>query len=504
MSANAGESARGKLCVTLLAKTTDEALGLAGRAKSAGAALVEYRLDAMAPAGVDLARLLAEGAPAAVVTFRLPEDGGLRGEDEGVRVALLCRAIELGAAYVDVELGREGALATTAAKAPGDLVVSYHDFKETPSDLAGIARRIESGPAGVVKLATMAHSAADAFRHYEVMKSARKPTVAFAMGELGASSRVMALRFGAPWTYAALDEEAAAAPGQIALSRMRLELRAHRIGPASGVYGVIGHPVGHSMSPAMLGAAFEAEGVDAVYLPFEVEAGPGGFVRRMVEFGASGFSVTIPHKLDVMEALDEIEPAARHIGAVNTVAVRDGRLVGTNSDLYGALDAIASAAGGRDALAGKRALVIGAGGAARAIVFGLADAGGEVALTDVVPEKADELASASGAKAIGAGDADPGGFDIVANATPVGMHPNVDDCPLDTERLKDGQIVFDAVYNPLETRLLREADARGCRTVRGVEMFVRQGARQFEIWTGRPAPVDVMRETVLARLSARG
>jgi shikimate dehydrogenase len=257
------------------------------------------------------------------------------------------------------------------------------------------------------------------------------------------------------------------------------------------------------MSPAMLGAAFEAAGVDAVYLPFELGADPGGFVRAMIERSALGFSVTIPHKIAVMAALDELEPAASHVGAVNTVLVRDGRIVGTNTDLYGALDAISGAAGGKERLAGRRALVLGAGGAARAIVFGLREAGAAVALTDIVSERAAELAHEAGARALEPERAASAGFDILANATPVGMHPDADACPFDASRLRGDEIVFDAVYNPLETRLLREAASRGCRTVRGVEMFVRQGARQFGLWTGLEPPVDVMRETVLARLGGR-
>jgi shikimate dehydrogenase len=217
-------------------------------------------------------------------------------------------------------------------------------------------------------------------------------------------------------------------------------------------------------------------------------------------YGVSGFSVTIPHKLAVMGGLDELEPAAERVGAVNTVLVRGGKLVGTNTDLHGALEAVASAAGGVEGLRGKRALVIGAGGAARAIVFGLVGAGVKVALTDIVGERAGELARSAGAEAVSPEAADPSSADIVANASPVGMHPKTDECPVDTAKLGAGQIVFDAVYNPLETRLLREARARGCCTVRGVEMFVRQGARQYELWTGRAAPVDVMRRTVLEHL----
>jgi len=492
------------LCATLAAPGPDQARALAEAAKTGGAGLVEYRLDAFkqAPAEIEraLPSLVERGPLPAIATFRLPEDGGLREIDEGERISILRAALGAGVAWVDVEHGREGALADVAK---GRLVVSHHDYKGTPPDLPEIARKIESGPADVVKLAVTANSSADSFACYDIIRAARKPTVAFAMGKLGSASRAVALALGAPWTYAALEEEVA--PGQLPLARLAGEFRLARLKPTSALYGVIGHPVGHSMSPAMLNAAFDMTGTDAVYLPFEVDADPAGFVRRMAGFGAAGFSVTIPHKVDVMAAIDEVEPAARRIGAVNTVAVRDGRLVGTNTDLYGAMDSIASAAGGVEVLSGKRAVVLGAGGAARAIVFGLIEAGMDVTLTDIDSARAEELASASGAKATDAPRAGEavGEFDVVANATPVGMHPREDACPVDTSRLRPGQIVFDAVYNPLETRLVREAAARGCRTVRGIEMFVRQGARQLEIWTGTPAPagvVDAMRNAVLERL----
>ena len=489
--------------MTITAPGTDEALSAAGRAREGGADMVEYRLDAMERGRLDLARLVRESPLDAIVTFRLPEDGGrgrFGGIDEAERVSLLGEALSHGAAYVDIEYGHGAALAGVSG-VEGRLIVSHHDFDRTPGDVERIAKEIEAGPASVVKIATMAKLGGDQLALYDIARKAKKPTVAFAMGETGASSRVVCLKLGAPFTYAAPDDGEAAAPGQIRLSRMRGMYRAHRISKDTAVYGVIGHPVGHSMSPAMLNAAFAAEGIDAVYLPFDVEHSPAAFVREMTGYGAAGFSVTIPHKLAVMSGLDEIEPDAERIGAVNTVFTRDGKLVGTNTDCHGALAAIANAAGGREEIGGKRALVVGAGGAARAIVFGLADAGARVTLTDIVPERALELAAAAGAEAVAPEDADPSAADIVANASPVGMHPEVDACPIDTAGLHDGQIVFDAVYNPLETRLLREARARGCRTVQGVEMFIRQGARQYELWTGRPAPVDVMRETVLEHLA---
>jgi len=479
-------------------------LELAARAAGGGADMVEFRLDAMAPWAIDLARLVKAAALPAVVSFRLPEDGGRRREDESTRLRLLNEALDVGAAFVDIEAGREAALADSAG---GRLVVSLHDFDRTPDDLAAVARRIEAGPANVVKLATMARSHADVLRLCKTMKDTRKPTLAFAMGEAGAHSRVLCLALGAPWTYAAIDDGAAAAPGQMSLSHMR-ELRAHRLRAGAPVYGVIGHPVGHSLSPAMHNAAFEAVGVDAAYIPIDVASDAGGFVGGMDALGIEGLSVTIPHKVEVMAALDamergEVEPAARRIGAVNTIYRRGEALVGANTDLLGALDAIASAAGGAAALRGRKALVLGAGGAARAIVFGLLDAGAEVTLADIDAGRADDLARAAGARAVAVKDADPAEHEVVANATPVGMHPHVDACPLDPARLLAGQIVFDAVYNPRRTRLLDAARARGCLTVEGIEMFVRQGARQFELWLGRPAPTDAMREVVIDRLARR-
>jgi 3-dehydroquinate dehydratase/shikimate dehydrogenase len=483
--------------VTLVAQDVEHMLAQAARAKDAGAAMVEYRLDALAPEALDVARLLASTPLAAIATFRLPADGGRREIAESDRIDLLKDALFAGAAYVDIEHGREDSI---AAAASGRLIVSHHDMKATPPDAAGIARAIEAGPADVVKIATLATHAKDTFVHYEILTAATKPTVAFAMGGPGSSSRVLSLRFGAAWTYAALDDDACPAPGQISVERMIRDYRALEAKRGVPFFGVIGHPIGHSMSPPMHNASLNAVGAEGVYVSFDVESDVVSFVRAAFALGCRGLSVTIPHKLEVMNALDEIEPAAKRIGAVNTVYLKDGKLVGTNSDLYGATSAIAKAAGGLDSLNGASALVIGAGGAARAIVFGLTDAGARVSVTDIFEDKARELASAAGAECAAHADVDVSRYDVIANASPVGMHPKVDATPVDGAKLRAPQIVFDAVYNPRETRLLREARAAGCRVAEGIEMFVGQGAKQFELFTGRAAPLETMKEVVLARL----
>lgn len=486
----------GGVCVSILAEDAQGALEKAGRAARLGADLVEYRLDAMRRVdSTDVERLVRETPRPCVVTFRKKD-----GEGEAERLELLRKAARLGAAYVDIEAGLEGEFGDAD---PAGLIVSFHDFEGTPPDLPEIARRIESGPADVVKVVTTARSVHDTFAHYEILRSARKPTISFAMGEPGLASRVLCLKFGAPFTFASLEGGEEAAPGQIPLRRMVSEFRAGSIGAETDIYGVIGRPVGHSMSPAMHNAAFRELGLDAVYLPFEVDSDPGLFIKQAIALGVRGLSVTIPHKMAVMEALAEVDPEARKIGAVNTVYLKNGKPAGTNTDLWGAMLPIQEATGGEGSLKGRRALLIGAGGAGRALAFGLREAGAEVAVFDIDPARASRLASDVGGEALGPEVPDPSAFDVVANASPVGMSPNVDAVPIPTDKIRKGQTVFDAVYNPRRTRLLREAASRGAGTVEGIEMFVRQGGRQLELWTGREAPVDTMRRVVAERLGER-
>jgi 3-dehydroquinate dehydratase/shikimate dehydrogenase len=296
-----------------------------------------------------------------------------------------------------------------------------------------------------------------------------------------------------------------------------------RIGPATQVYGVIADPVGHSLSPRIHNAAFAETGLDAVYLPLWVEGDPAAFVQAMREFDFDGYSVTIPHKQAVMAALDEIEPLARRIGAVNTVQRRpDGSLFGTNTDWTAGAASI-EAVVGKGWLKGKRALIVGAGGVGRAMAFALRQRGAAVTLTDVDEARAEALARDVGAAtlpiaALTRGGCPPrrvnsdlprsksedsprGPWDVLLNCTPIGMHPKTDASPVPRQMLRPGMVVYDAVYNPLQTRLVCEAREAGCRTVAGIDHFVRQAVEQFELWTGRPAPVDTMRQVVVEALT---
>jgi shikimate dehydrogenase len=272
-------------------------------------------------------------------------------------------------------------------------------------------------------------------------------------------------------------------------------MRYHKITASTKLCAIIGNPIGHSLSPLVHNAAFERLGLDYIFLAFEVERLQEA-VRGIAAFGFTGVSVTIPHKVAVMDYLDEIEPVARRIGAVNTIVHREGRLIGHNTDWSGAMKALED----RIDLQGKTAVVLGAGGAARAIAFGLKEKGAEPVILNRTVARAEALASGLQCRFGPIELIEKLSFDLVINATSVGMSPRAESTPLHKAALKD-VLVFDTVYNPLKTRLIREAEERGGPTVTGLEMFVNQAALQFELWTGRKAPLDLMRSVAAQELA---
>jgi len=263
----------------------------------------------------------------------------------------------------------------------------------------------------------------------------------------------------------------------------------------TALYCVLGDPVAHSLSPVMLNRAFAHHGLNAVYLAFRVtnlKAAIGGLRALDIR----GASITLPHKSRVMAYLDDIDPVAAKIGAVNTIINNNGRLIGKNSDVTGALDALRA----ETELAARKVLIIGAGGAARAIGYGVHTAGARVTITNRSPQTGSDLATDLEVDFLPLAEISTGSFDILINTTPVGMHPDVEAVPIPSGILSPGMLVMDIIYNPLETTLLKTAARTGCRTIDGVAMFINQGARQFEWWTGRKAPVDIMRQAVIENL----
>jgi shikimate dehydrogenase len=264
------------------------------------------------------------------------------------------------------------------------------------------------------------------------------------------------------------------------------------IDASTSLFGLIGNPVAHSLSPVMHNQAFAAAGCNAIYLAFRV-IDPGSAIKGIKALDIRGVSVTLPHKVAVMEYLDEVDETAARIGAVNTIVNNNGKLTGYNTDCRGAIAALMT----QTTIQGKSIALIGAGGAARAIGFGLVTAGGRLTILNRSRTTGERLAADLQADFLPLDECQPNRYEVLINTTPVGMHPDTDAAPIAKKNLSKEIVVMDIIYNPLKTRFLKDAAARGCRTINGVDMFVFQGAHQFELWTGQKAPVDIMHRAVL-------
>jgi 3-dehydroquinate dehydratase/shikimate dehydrogenase len=339
-------------------------------------------------------------------------------------------------------------------------------------------------------------------RVLEMMQQSDCPTVGMCMGDIGTPSRILGAKFGAPFTYATFHHERALAPGQLSYDQMVNVYRHNSLTPETAVYGVVADPIGHSLSPQIHNAEFGAVGIDGVYVPFRVPFDVlGQFMEDVARLGIKGLSVTIPHKETIAKFLTKVDPAVKGIGAVNTVLFKGEEVLGYNTDYKAAMDCLENALGGAvppgtpSPLKDKRVLVLGAGGVARAIMYGLQRRGAKTTITSRTRSRAQHLADSFGGKCV-EWQARHMPADVLVNCTPVGMHPNVDETPFNKSNLKPTMIVFDTVYNPESTLLLKEARSHGCRTVSGVDMFVKQAKLQFFLFTGKEANEDRMRETL--------
>ncbi len=472
-----------------------------------GAQLVELRLDYLRTPP-NLKRLLDNRPCQVIVTCRRTEDGGLWHKSEDERLMLLRQAIVSGVEWVDLE-------EDTAAKVPRygrtKRIISYHNFEETPQDLQGLHERLSKLDADVVKIATMAQTPHDNLRVLEMVRKGSQTvkTVGLCMGEIGAPSRILAGRFGAPFTYATFNDSRELAPGQLSYRQMVDVYHYDRIHNDTEVFGVIADPVGHSLSPVIHNAAFRQCAMNRVYVPFLVppEDLPA-FLTDAPRLGIKGLSVTIPHKEAVLKLITEMDSSARAVGAANTVIYDQGEAVAYNTDYSAAIESLEAAMkdtmteSKQSPVSGKSALVLGAGGAAKAVAKALHDRGAEVVICNRTSDRAQKLAEQIGCGATDWGDrygVDP---DILVNCTPLGMHPEVDNTPYEKHSLKPALVVFDTVYNPENTRLIKEARDQSCTVVTGVEMFIRQAGLQFKLFTGREPPVANMREVLKRTTSA--
>jgi 3-dehydroquinate dehydratase/shikimate dehydrogenase len=485
--------------------------------------IIELRLDCLeetqlAAARAQLGALLGSTRLPFIITFRPQEQGGGRhiGMDERAAfwrdISLWLRDVAgRERAFADVELDL---LESPHAGSLGDLfkgfkvICSHHDFQETPADLTQIFERMTRTPADILKIAVRANTITDCVEVMRLLERGRRidrEVIAVSMGEAGLLTRILAPSFGAFLTYGSLDSAQATAPGQISARDLRRLYRVDELGARTLITGLVGSPVGHSLSPHTHNAAFASLGLDAVYLPLEV-ADISEFMRRMAdprtrELGWSlrGLSVTAPHKQSIIPHLDAVTQNAASIGAVNTIVISpDAGLKGFNTDA----DASVVPLAGLVKLRGARVAVIGAGGAARALLWSLGERGARSTVFARDLEHGRVVASEFSADAAPLDGARFDGFDLVVNATPLGTRgAQEENTPAVAAQLRGARVAYDLVYNPSETLFMREARAAGCQTVGGLGMLVAQAEEQFRLWTGAEPTPGVMLAAAKKRLS---
>ena len=499
------------ICIPIVASTAEEALRDLERAEQT-ADMTELRLDLL-PRDV-WATLLQKKKKPCIMTLRPEREGGHFRHDESTRIALFESLLEYNPDFIDLEWDTPPHPMESLLKRKSErtgLIVSYHNMIETPQDLEDVLKRVISRGGDVVKIVTQANDLGDNVRILNLFRKQPGRMIAFCMGPFGTPSRILTLRSGGFLTFGTLTPGKTSAAGQLTAGDLRHVYRAHQIGERTRVFGLIGDPVGHSLSPIIHNAAFQALDLDAVYVPLRVRD-----VDRLLwileEIGVEGVSVTIPHKQRIVPLLNDTDEEARRLDAVNTVYRQDGQWLGTNTDADGAWKALGLQ--GIDHLQHKRWTILGAGGVARAVAYSAGVHGSPMSLTVVGRNQERVMGLLDHVRAIFSfpvsGVIYPGGdvndlvhaTDILVNATPVGMAPAVDETPIPPHLIEPHHVVFDTVYHPMQTRLLREARDRGAKTCSGFWMFLYQGAAQFERWTGQKAPFGLMEQRARERLAS--
>ncbi len=476
------------------------------QAAEAGVGLVELRIDCLRREP-DLKRILKTRPTPLVFTIRRGADGGLWRGNEDKRQQLLREAVALGVDYIDLEMDVAPKIRRFGKT---KRIVSYHNLKTTPVDVQDVAEKCEEFDPDVVKIATSALTLAEASRVLHLATNAKGPMIPIAMGEIGVFTRILGRKYGAPFTYSGFNPERVFAAGMIPYRTLEVDYSYEQINAKTEIYAVIGDPIEQSLSPAVHNAAFRALGLNKVMVPILVPSGElPSFFKELLWLDLKGCSVTIPHKQDLVPLLQQCEGSVERTGACNTIVFgAAGVRVGYNTDYRAAMGSLETAMGGESSdestspLLDKHVLILGAGGVARSIARGVARRGANVTITNRHDDRANQLAEELGCRAVPWSTRASTVTDVIINATPVGMYPNVDDTPLPPAAFsRAGLVVFDTIYHPENTMMLKLARERGCTTVNGADMFLRQAALQFKLYTGQDAPVDVMRDELKRKLS---
>jgi len=509
------------LAVPIAAKNYDNAKEQIKTAVDAGAEMLELRTDYLDNLNVHLLKeviAFARQRPVVIiVTCRDKKQGGKIDYSQTLRTEILTEAIRAGTDFIDCEFDnfldvevREKIMLALSQTSRTRLILSAHNFDSTFRDIGRIYRDMLSVfPAAIPKLVYTARHINDCFQGIELLTRRHSEAIIFAMGEAGMISRVIAKKLGCLVTFAGLDDKKTTAPGQLTISQLKNLYQYDRIDAETELYGVIGSPVAHSLGPAVHNACFADAKLNKLYLPLLVEGGQDEFdeFMRNVTGGGSlgfkGFSVTIPHKRNALEFVRQnygtVEPLAAKIGVANTIIIDlDGRVSAYNTDYAGALDAICSTLKIKKSdLKTLSVAVIGAGGVSRAIVAGLTDAKAEVTIYNRTVERGRGLAEEFSCDFSPLAELPGFSADLLINATSIGMYPDVNRTPCRKDCLNKDLIVFDTVYNPAETRLLKNARAAGAKTIDGISMFIAQAAAQFKLFTGKDANTKLMRKIIV-------
>jgi len=512
-----------KLAVPIAARNIDQAQTQIKSAVATGADIIELRTDYLENLNVDLVKKLIAGVKSAgdkklpiIVTCRDKQQGGAIDYPQKLRIDILAAALKAGADFIDFEYDnflstecQERIRLALSQSSKGRLILSAHDFETKFDNIGKLYRNILSiYPVAIPKLVYAANHINDCFDAFDLLNQTSAERIIFCMGAGGLISRILAKKLGCFVTFASIDESNATAPGQLTVKNLKELYRYDYINTETRLFGVIADPVGHSLSPAIHNACFADKGMNKLYLPLLVEGGQYEFdsfvhnalLRKWLDF--RGFSITIPHKQNALDYVRAsggfVEPLAQKIGAANTLLVGpDGKLEAYNTDYAGALDAITKGMKiSRAKLKDLPVAVVGAGGVARAIVAGLNDAGANIRIYNRTIERGQKLAAEFDCEFAPLDDLKNLDAKLLINCTSIGMHPNVEAAPVPKESLKRGMAVFDTVYNPARTLLLKEAKKKRMKTIDGISMFVNQAMAQFKLFTNTNGNPELMRKVV--------
>lgn len=506
------------LTVPISAEDIDSAKGQIWDAAKAGAEMLELRTDYLNGLDVELLKKIIASAKETrlpfIVTCRDSKQGGINDYPARLRMEILVEAVRAGADFIDCEyasfrLGEAKLKQALSQNSKTRLILSAHDFQKKFANIKQIYRDIsQCCPAAIPKIVYQANHINDCFEAFDLLNSRKTDMIVLCMGRAGIISRIIAKKLGSLITFASLDNDAATAPGQLTISRLKQLYRYDTINADTELLGIIADPVAHSISPLVHNSCLAQAGLNKIYLPLLTSGRAKGFnkfldnIRDREWLGFSGLSITIPHKTNALEYLhrhgEYVEPLAVKIGAVNTITVGyNRRMSGYNTDYAGAMNALTSAMGiEKKQLHSVTAAVVGAGGVARAIVAGLTGTGAKVIIYNRTAAKAKRLAEEFNCNSAPLDRLDSCRAEVLINCTSLGMYPDVDFTPVPREILQPEMVVFDTVYNPIETLLLTHAKEAGAKVVNGAEMFLAQAMAQFKLFTKTEVSEEHMRTAV--------